>query len=503
MLKQKLFTRFDCFLDDPEAPEPEFEVVSADITEALSTPYEIKLKLASTLLNLQPRNFIKKSGTLILHFGHHKRYFHGLIGIFKQLQMVTLSDGETVCFYEACLYPHFWFLKFNKDYRIFQEKSTLDIVSTLLEENQIINVTFPKLHKTSALEHADPVRNYCVQYGESDFDFISRLLEDRGFYYYFDHHPTKHHLKLAFTRHDHKNCPVVNTIEIRDTDFKGNELNKILTYEVASQVMPQHQVLMDYNYEHAGLEMIAHLHSPGDGGVMYNYPGGVSHLKDAHTKTKHFVESDETQTHILSGNSVAPFFSPGFKFRLSGHPNILFDEKVFTLERVTHHIIDPRFSGEEDFLYRNTFSAFLSKAPYRPPLKTPKPKIHGTQTAIVVAPHGEEVWTDEHGRVKVQFHWNHRGYRTPVVIHANEHEHNKYHKKHHHKGHHRSNMREKGDSMRAHHTRHKHYSSDYHNRHEIEKRDVWLQQKQRRSPHDSFDLEDEQFSDDPLMISEE
>jgi|GEM_PF-1586607 len=455
MLKQKLFTRFDCFMDDPEAPEPEFEVVSADITEALSIPYEIKLKLSSPLLNLTPRAFIKQPGRLILHFGRHKRYFHGIIGIFKQLQMVTTSDGDTNCFYEACLYPQFWFLKFNKDYRIFQEKSTLDIVSELLEENELINVTFPKLHTTSALEHADPVRKYCVQYGESDFDFISRLLEDRGFYYYFHHHSTKHYLKLAFTRHDHKMCPVVDTIEIRDTDFKGNELNKVLTYEVTSQILPQHHVLMDYNYHQAGLEMISHVHSVGDGGVIYEYPGRFSHLHDGHIKTKHFVESDETQNLILTGDSVAPFFSPGFNFTLSGHPNVLFDEKVFTLETVTHHIIDPRFAGEDDILYQNTFSAFLSGAPYRPELKTPKPKIHGTQTAIVVAPHGEEVWTDEQGRVKVQFHWNHRGYRTPVVIHASEHNHTKHHKQHHHKGFHKRGAME-DDAVRHRHKRHKH-----------------------------------------------
>jgi type VI secretion system secreted protein VgrG len=456
MLKQKLFIRFDCFLDDPEAPEPEFEVVSADITEALSTPYEIKLKLSSSLLNLIPRTFIKQPGRLILHFGHHKRYFHGIIGVFKQLQMVTTPDGDTVCFYEACLYPQFWFLQFNKDYRIFQEKSTLDIVTTLLEENELLHVTFPKLHKTSVLEHADPVRKYCVQYGESDFDFISRLLEDRGFYYYFDHHSTKHYLKLAFTRHDHKKCPVVDTIEIRDTDFKGNELNKILTYEITSRMLPQHQVRMDYNYEHASLEMISHVHSVGDGGVIYEYPGGFSHMHDGHVKTKHFVEDDETQTLILSGKSVAPFFSPGFKFTLSGHPNVLFDEKVFTLETVTHHIIDPRFAGEDDILYTNTFTAFLSIAPYRPALKTPKPKIHGTQTAIVVAPHGEEVWTDEHGRVKVQFHWNHRGYRKPVVIHAAEHNEMIHHHKSHHKKKHHHHIDEE-DSVRHHHKRHKHH----------------------------------------------
>ncbi|MDP3935459.1 MAG: type VI secretion system tip protein TssI/VgrG [Alphaproteobacteria bacterium] len=433
MLKEKLFTRFDCFLDDPDASEPQFEVVSADVIEALSTVYEIKLTLSSQDLNLIPRSFIKQSGRLILNFGHHKRYFHGIIGVFKQLHLSSTPNGDVISLYEARLYPQLWFLKFNKEYRIFQEKSTLDIVEQLLQENELLHVTFPTFHKTSALEHSDPIRKYCVQYGESDFDFISRLLEDRGFYYYFDHQAMKHTLKLAFTPHDHKTCHVVDTVEIRDTDFKGNDLNKILTYEISSHMQPEHHILMDYNYHMASLEMASHTHSVGDGGAIYNYPSGFSHLPDGHTKAKHLVEGDEADVITLAGTSAAPFFSPGFKFTLSGHQNPKFDEKVFTLETVTHSIKDPRFASDDDLVYTNTFTAFLSTAFYRPELKTPKPKIHGTQTAIVVAPHGEEVWTDEQGRVKVQFHWNHRGYRTPIILdNAEEHHHKSHHKKHKH-----------------------------------------------------------------------
>lgn len=417
MLKEKLFTRFDCFLDDPDAAEPQFEVMAADVTEALSTFYEIKLTLSSKDLNLIPRSFIKQPGCLSLNFGSHKRYFHGIIGVFKQLQLSSTTEGDTISLYEARLYPQLWFLRFNKEYRIFQEKSTLDIVEQLLAENQLLHVTFPKFHKTSALEHSDPIRKYCVQYGESDFDFISRLLEDRGFYYYFDHYAMKHTLKLAFTPHDHKTCNVIDTVEIRDTDFKGNELNKILTYEISSHMQPEHHVLMDYNYHMASLEMASHAQSDGDGGAIYTYPGGFSHLSDGHVKVKHLVDGDETDVITLAGTSAAPFFSPGFKFTLSGHQNPKFDDTVFTLETVTHSIKDPRFAGEGDLMYTNTFTAFLSTSYYRPELKTPKPKIHGAQTAIVIAPNGEEVWTDEQGRVKVQFHWNHRGYKMPIILH--------------------------------------------------------------------------------------
>lgn len=416
MLKQKLFLRFDCFLDAPDAPEPQFEVISVDITEALSTTYEIKVTLSSPDLNLVPKAFIKQPGSVILNFGHHKRHFHGLIGIFKQMQLSITSEGGPISFYEARLYPQLWFLKFNKNYRIFQNQSTMDIVSMLLKENGVSHFSLPKMLDASVAEHADPMRPYCVQYGESDFNFISRLLEDRGFYYFFEHKATRHHLQVAFTPQDHHSCPVIDTIEILDTNVKGDEVNKVLTYEISSHMQSKHHVLMDYNYRTASLEMASHAPSTGEGGVVYEYPAGFEHLHDGQTKAHHFVEGEEADVITLSGRSCAPFFSPGFKFTLSGHQNVLFDEKVFTLDVVTHSIVDPRNVKEGELIYTNSFSAFLSHKHYRPEQKTPKPKIHGTQTAIVVAPHGEEVWTDSHGRVKVQFHWNHRGFKTPITI---------------------------------------------------------------------------------------
>lgn len=416
MLKQKLFLRFDCFLDDPDAPEPQFEVICASITEALSEPYEIKVTLSSPNLNLIPKAFIKQPGSLILNFGHHKRCFHGLIGVFKQLQLSSTPEGGLISLYEVRLYPQLWFLKFNKDYRIFQNQSTLDIVSGLLAENGLLHVSVPKILGTSIAEHADPVRPYCVQYGESDFDFISRLLEERGFYYFFDHKAFQHYLRISFTPQDHHFCPAVDTIEILDTNFKGNELNKILTYEISSSMQPQHHVLIDYNYSMASLEMAAHVPSIGEGGVVYEYPATVEQLSDGHTKAIHLTEGEETGAITLAGTSCAPFFSPGFKFTLSGHQNVLFDEKVFTLQTVTHTIIDPRKAKHGDLLYTNSFSAYLSEVNYRPERKTPKPRIHGAQTALVISPGGEEVWTDGQGRVKVQFHWNHRGFKTPIII---------------------------------------------------------------------------------------
>ncbi len=488
MLKQQMFTRFDCFIDNPEAEEPEFEVVSAQVTESISEPYEVVVQLSSPLVNLTPKSFIKHPARLILNLGEAQRYFHGFIGQFTQRHMITTNEGETRCLYEAKLYPHLWFLKANKNYRIFQNKTTLAIVKELLQENRVQHISPPSIvRQRSVMLEVDPLREYCVQYGESDFDFISRLLEDRGFYYYFEHEAHRHNLKLAFSRHDHHLCREVESVEIRDVDFEGNELNAILTHEVTSSLQPQHQVLMDYDYAQASLEMVSHSKSVGKEGVVYTYPGGFNQLRDAHTKTKLRVEHDVSEAFVLNGTSTAPFFSPGFKFTLLGHPNGFFDEKMFTLETVTHKITDPRYVSDEDSsLYTNTFSAFLSNVSYRPLLKTPKPKIHGTQTAIVVAPHGEEVWTDEQGRVQVQFHWNHRGYKRPVVIHnhSNESDHEHHHgaynhsrnhrhySRHHHHGYEhpqeskysdRDEHRERGE-RRQHHYRESDNSSDYNNR---------------------------------------
>lgn len=417
MLKHNLFTRFECFIDKPWFEEPKFEVISAEITEQLSSAYEIKVKLTSPIINLVPRHFIKHPARLLLNFGRKRRYFHGLIGEFSQLQMIYDQEGNPLMVYEVCLYPHFWFMQFNQDYRIFQNKTTLQIVSDVLHENQMQHVQFPQLYHEGMLRDVDTEREYCVQYGESDFNFISRLLEDKGFYYYYEHRLTQHVLRVAYNHHDHTFCPVIPAVQIRDSDFKGNEINKIKTYKIGSKTLPQHHISMDYNYEYSSLELYSQGSSIGDSGIVYQYPAGVQYSKEAEVSVRHKEEEDIGKDVTLSGTSVAPYFSPGFKFALLGCPNSRYDEQVFTLNSVTHKIIDPRYAGEDDLVYENTFSAFLSSHPYRPEKKTPKPKIHGTQTAMVVAPHGEEVWTDAQGRVKLQFHWNHRGYRPPLIIH--------------------------------------------------------------------------------------
>lgn len=477
MLKHKLFTRFECFIDKPWIPEPKFEVISAEITESISSPYEIKLKLTSEIFNLVPRHFIKHPARLILNFGRRKRYFHGIIGELSQLQMISDRHGNPLMVYEVVLYPHFWFMQFNKDYRIFQDKTTLEIISEIFHENHMHYVDFPNRNHHLRLKDMDSIREYCVQYGESDFHFISRLLEDKGLYYYYEHKLTHHVLKIAYSHHDHPFCPVVRAVEIRDTDFKGNELNKIKTYKIGSKVLPQHHVVMDYNYDFASLELYSRGNSIGESGVVYEYPGGIQHVKEAELQTRHLEEKDVGQDVILSGSSVAPYFSPGFKFALLGCPNEHYDEKVFTLESVTHKIIDPRYASEGDLIYENTFSAFLSTRPYRPEKKTQKPKIHGTQTAMVVAPQGEEVWTDPKGRVKLQFHWNHRGYKPPLII--------KERHRHHHKPHHESHSFLRDEGTHSHlrfrhhrgrdgyneHTRQRHYEEEtqeeYGHNHEV------------------------------------
>lgn len=416
MLKDKLFCRFDCFLDNLDDDEPQFEVISATVTEGLSIPYEITLQVYSSNLTFSPTDFIRKSGALILNFDDEQRYFHGVIGSFKQQQLITINEGETVCVYQMSLYPALWCLKFNQDYRIFQDKTTLEIVNLLLDEQQLVHVDQPHIPAGIIKHQHDPIRPYCVQYGESDFNFISRLLEDRGYYYYFKHHYKYHTLKLAYSHHDHSPCHVIDELELTDVGAEGFELNKISVCEIASRMAPSNYALMDYNYHHASNEMITPQQAPGNGGVIYEYPAGAVSAADSRLKTEHFVDYETANEVTLSGKSTAPFFSPGYKFTLLNHPNPQFDREIFTLESVTHQIHDPRFMPDGGVVYENTFTAFLSHRQYRPERKTPKPKIEGAQTAIVVSPNGEEVWTDEQGRVKVQFHWNHRGYKHPVII---------------------------------------------------------------------------------------
>lgn len=403
MLKNAQYCEFFCALD-ANSEESSFEVMEATVTEAISSPYEVKATLISKNHSFDPSKFIDKPARIKMRLGKEIRTFHGKIGSFEQRDKINHPDGSQRSVYMAYLYPEFWFFNVHQDYRIFQEQNVLTIVKEIFRERKYKRFELPKhlLH-----EKTDRKREYCVQYGESDFKFISRLLEDMGYFYYFVQGKDHEIFKLGFGKTDYEKV-TPGTVELKEFFQEGGELNRIIASSFSTSIQPHQYYIMDYNYDQSTKEFLPTKKSTNIGGAHYEYPGDFLLFPEGQERVAHLEAIAEVQKKKLSGTSCVVFFSPGYSFVLKGHENKLVNNHSFTIESVVHSFKSPLFKNDDDLVYSNTFVSFSSLLDYKPLKKTEKPKIYGAQTAIVVGQ--GEVFTDTKGRVKVQFPWNHRGH---------------------------------------------------------------------------------------------
>lgn len=331
------------------------------------------------------------------------RYFNGVIGEFTQLHTAHKGD-DNVTYYEAKIYPQFWMLKFTQDCRIFQHQSAIDIIKQVLRENGVLKIE----DKTKNCGRVP--REYCVQYNESSFDFISRLLEEEGIYYYFKHAYGDHTLVLGEAPTNHEDCPGAKIAEFEKAVAGVDYFNKLVTCKVLERVVPKSHSLVDYNFTTASTKISSLSSGTGLGGKVYAYPGLFDHEdlpKQAKLETVSTlrIQADELPSKSVDATSTIPFFAPGYKFQMRGHTRKDVN-KLYVLHTVIHEANITGGLGLHDNHYRNQFTAFPFSIPYKTLLKTPKPRIYSTQTARVTGPKNEEIWTDQYGRIKVRFHWD-------------------------------------------------------------------------------------------------
>ncbi|MGH9748324.1 MAG: type VI secretion system Vgr family protein, partial [Candidatus Polarisedimenticolia bacterium] len=353
------------------------------------------------------------------------RHFSGICSRFAR------SDRGSLTRYEAGIVPRFWLLTRRQDSRIFQEKSVPQILAQVLGG-------IPDHGFELRLQGTFQPRDFVVQYGETDFAFVSRLMEDEGIFYFFRHGADGHTMVIANTPQDHPDLPVAVPYR-RDTTIPRP--GSIATWEKAQEVRSGKYTLRDYNFELPGqtLEESATIqqsvqvgpvvHSLGVAGndqfEIYDYPGGYAQrfdgvdpaggerpaelakiFEDARRTAGLRMQEEATRSLSIRGTSTAPVLAAGHRFSLSMHPEAA---GSYVLTSVRHAA--RAAAGGSLGVYGNAFTCIPAALPYRPPGTTPKPVIPGPQTAIVVGPPGEELFTDKYGRVKVQFHWDRQGQR--------------------------------------------------------------------------------------------
>jgi type VI secretion system secreted protein VgrG len=317
-----------------------------------------------------------------------ERVFNGIIARFIQ---AGSSSRRTV--YHAELLPKLWLATLTTDCRIFQNLTAPEIVDALLDELGITD-------RRNALTATYTAREYCVQYRETAFAFVTRLMEEEGIFYFFEHADGVHTLVLADDADAHATTPGLATAKYSQTatDAEFEDVISHCTWE--QQVRSGKYTVDDFSFETPSSDLVVSVE--GDAGTMelYDYPGGFAATDAGERVAKLRIESVEASAKLLRGESSCRAFTAGYAFTLAGHPRA---------ELNAEYVVRSIALSATQERYSNHFEAFPKATPFRPEPSTPRPIIPGTQTALVVGKEGEEIWTDSYGRVKVQFHWDRKG----------------------------------------------------------------------------------------------
>ncbi len=364
-------------------------------TERLSTLFEVTVEAHSKTKDIDLSSLVGKPASVKFEYNKDKeRYFSGIIGEVRQ----GITEDETgFSHYILKLFPKLGMTRFNQDYRAFQNKSATDMCKVLLEEYGVSDVDY------SASAKGMFIRSYCVQYGESAFDFITRLWAEEGIFYYFLHSPRGDTLVV------HDDVSKLSTLTPSSVPFFPKKVSgvwgdSIQEFHLEQRVVSKKSTLADYDFTTPDTKLYPKTSGEGNGGEVYRYPGNFFKMKIGESLNQIQIEQLEWNKKMFYGKSTVPAMMPGIRFTLKNHPREDANAEYVLYE--VEHFLD--FRPNSNVVYSNRFSCFPVNVPYRPDLK-PKPRIHSNQMGIVVGPSGEEIHTDEFGRIKVQFYWDQRG----------------------------------------------------------------------------------------------
>jgi type VI secretion system secreted protein VgrG len=366
--------------------------------EQISAPFHFRLGLLSENPRLAADSLLHQPAvvTLDLH-DSSQRYVHGLVSSITQRG----QDGR-LTHYEAELVPWLWFLSLSTDCRIFQIKSVPEIAEEVFRQEGFRDFRFD-------LQTSYAPREYCVQYRETNLAFVSRLLEEEGIYYFFEHTRERHVLVLADTVSAVKPCPHQELAVYGAHGEHHTAANTVLDLERRELVHAGRVTLRDYDFKKPSFNLEAKVEKPCVG-ERYDYPGLYATRDEGERCARLRLEEEEARSVLVQGGTLCRGLTPGYRFDLKGHYRPDFNQP-YTVVRVEH---EGRNAGWESgskasFHYENRVNAIPHSVVYRPQRVTPKPVIQGAQTAVVVGSPGSEIWVDKYGRVKVQFRWDREG----------------------------------------------------------------------------------------------
>ena len=374
-------------------------------SEGVSRLFSFQLEMLSEKAAIDFTQLIGHCVTVRIRLANgQQRFINGLVK-----QFVQSGRDNRFAHYDAEIVPWLWFLTLNQTCRIFQHKTVMEIITGLFDHHGIKDY----LDQTQGTYER---REYCVQYRETDFAFVSRLMEEYGIFYYFKHEPTKHMLVMADASSAHKPCLVQPSARF---ESMGRVLGEecVTHFEVVQTVRSGAYALTDYNFEtpfvalHAEEPTVAKLFNNANAEI-FDYPGGYMTKTLGQNVARLRMQQEEVEHIVVRGASTCGGFVPGCHFDLQEHYRKDLN-KSYLITEVQHSANCGAAyytrEAEETDTYENEFRCIPYSVPYRPLRCTPCPTVKGPQTAVVVGPSGEEIYTDKYGRVKVQFFWDREG----------------------------------------------------------------------------------------------
>jgi type VI secretion system secreted protein VgrG len=373
--------------------------------ERLSAPFEIDVHLAAED-EIGLEDMVGRPACLTAALGDSERRFHGIVRTFRQ----TGASGRFFL-YQARVVPALWMLALERDCRIFQDQTTEQIVREVLTESGITADQFAfRLHSRGYRP-----RTYCVQYRETDLNFVSRLLEEEGIFYFFEHERNTHRLVFGDGPVNYRPIPGEAKLLFNPTAAMVAEEEAVYAMALSQRLLPGKVTLRDFNFEKPSLDLTAAETAAKERErELYDYPGIFEDEGAGQRLAQIRLQQAVAFREQAEGESYCPRLAPGFTFTLHGHELERFNRE-FVVTEVVHTGAQPQvleeLGGGSGSRYANRFVAIPAAVAFRPEPMAAKPLVDGVQTAIVTGPAGEEIYTDAHGRVKVQFHWDRRGGR--------------------------------------------------------------------------------------------
>jgi type VI secretion system secreted protein VgrG len=374
--------------------------------ERLSAPFQYELDLLSEQIDIRANDLLGTQATvsLLLPEGH-KRFFNGYVSRFSYA-----GSAGNFALYRATLVPWIWFLSRSADCRIFQDKKVPDIVKEVFRDYGFDDFR-------ESLSGTYRQWTYCVQYRETDLNFVSRLLEHEGIYYFHEHTEGKHILVLADSRSAHSAVSGYATVSFFPPGPGAlPEHEHIDAWSLVNEVRPGAFAHTSYDFTAPRKDLRARSNAPKgharDEMEVFDFQGDYTESPDGDDYARIRLEENQADHEVAHATGDARGLACGHLFTLAEHPR---DDQnhEYLIVSANYTLQSDEFRSDQSSaappVFRCSLGAMGAQVPYRPPRATSKPIVQGPQTAVVVGPSGEEIWTDNYGRVKVHFHWDRAG----------------------------------------------------------------------------------------------